>query len=83
MTVRAFSYTSANLIDSQPSVADYLYVRSSSAADTTQSITLYDSSHNTVFTLAGQAEVVTTSTFDSMRWITLSAVAAGTVSIYS
>jgi hypothetical protein len=80
---RSFSYTSANLIDAQPAATDYLYARSTSAADTTQTLTLYDSTHSAAATLTGQKEIVTTSTFDSMRWITLSGAAAGTVSVYS
>lgn len=83
MSVRAFSYTSQNLIDAQPSATAKIYVRSSSAADTTQVATFWDSTTSRTASLVGQREAITSTTMDSLRWVNLDATAAGTVSVYS
>jgi len=83
MAVRVFSYTSANLIDAQPSATATLVARSTNSGDTTQTLTTYDSTASYTNTLAGLVEQVTTSTLDSLRWVTLSATATGTVNVYS
>ena len=76
--------TTTSGLTAQPST-EKLVVRSSSAADTTQTLTtsgtVSSAADTDTFTLIGQREVLGTKTFTALMSATLSAACAGTVSV--
>jgi hypothetical protein len=60
-----------------------MYIRSSSASDTTPTLTVYDTTSNEQLQLNGRREAVTSATLTDLRWAVMDTSATGTVSVYS
>lgn len=87
MATIAFSADGNGGIVTQPaSAGERIIVRSASASDTSQTITLYgevsSSPSSEAETLAGKIEQMTAASFETLDAINLSGAAAGTLSIY-